>query len=215
MRMGTRAANEARVDRLIHLFAIALAAGALAIVLPISAVYTTLEGFTGAALFGFGLLAMLICSTLYNGADASAVRRKDWLRRLDHGAIYLLIAGTYSGFLTGVLDDITIFSVFVAVWVVALLGFTGTLLWPRLMRRFSIGLYLAMGWSVLLAAEPLRDRLSPLVLGLIAAGGLLYSIGVIFYLIDRLPYRRAVWHGFVVAAASCHFVAVVSNMTIV
>jgi len=213
--METRFAREARADRLVHLFAIAVAVIALAVLLPVSAIYASLAGFIGAALFGFGLLAMLVCSTLYNGTDATEVRRKDWLRRLDHGAIYLLIAGTYSGFLTGVLDDVTIVAVFISVWGVALLGFTGTLLWPRLMRRFSIGLYLAMGWSVLIAADPLLDRLSPLVLSLIAAGGLLYSIGVIFYLIERLPYRRAVWHGFVVAAASCHFVAVVSNMTIV
>lgn len=82
------------------------------------------------------------------------------------------------------------------------------------MRRISIGLYLALGWSILAAIGPVWDRLSLLVILLMIAGGVLYSAGVIFHVLERVRYQNAIWHGFVVAAASCHFAAVVSNLPV-
>ena len=202
--------GEARIDRAIHLAALAAAAAGCAVLIPISALRLGLPGFVGVILYVIGLFAMLTCSALYNGCKVPG--RKDVLQRLDHAAIFLLIAGTYSAFLGGAIDEPRIALLLGAVWAIALAGLAVTLLAPRAMRRVSIGLYLALGWSILAAIEPVLDRLPLLVLVLILIGGVLYSAGVIFHVLERVRYQRAIWHGFVVAAASCHFAAVMSSL---
>lgn len=204
--------REARIDRGIHIAALAAAAAGCAVLIPVSALRLGPAGFTGVILYVFGLFAMLTCSALYNGFKTS--RKKDILQRLDHSAIFLLIAGTYSAFLGSAIDDPSIALLLAAVWAIALVGLVGTLLVPKAMRRVSIGLYLALGWSILAAIGPVWDRSSLLVLMLILAGGVLYSAGVIFHVLERMRYQNAIWHGFVVAAASCHFAAVVSNLPV-
>lgn len=204
--------REARIDRAIHLAALAAAAAGCAVLVPVSALRLGLAGFLGVILYVIGLFAMLTCSALYNGCRTSPRRRI--LQRLDHAAIFLLIAGTYSAFFGGAIDDPRIALLLAAVWAIALVGLAGTLIVPKAMRRISIGLYLALGWSILAAIGPVWDRLSLLVLLLMIAGGILYSAGVIFHVLERVRYQNAIWHGFVVAAASCHFAAVVSNLPV-
>ena len=204
--------REARIDRAIHLAALAAAAAGCAVLIPVSALRLGLPGFIGVILYVIGLFAMLTCSALYNGCRASP--RRHILQRLDHAAIFLLIAGTYSAFFGGAIDDPWIALLLAAVWAIALVGLAGTLIVPRAMRRISIGLYLALGWSILAAIGPVWERLSLLVLLLMLAGGILYSAGVIFHVLERVRYQTAIWHGFVVAAASCHFAAVVSNLPV-
>lgn len=161
----------------------------------------------GLAAYAVALMAMLACSALYNLSPPSP--RAAVLRRLDHAAIFLLIAGTYSPFMAGALDVPALAMLLGGVWVVALLGMVLKLALPGRFERLSIVLYLALGWSGLLALEPLLDRLPATVLALLGAGGVLYSIGVVFHLWTRLPYQRAIWHGFVLAAAVAHYAAVV------
>ncbi len=204
--------REARIDRAIHLAALAAAAAGCAVLIPVSALRLGLPGFIGVILYVIGLFAMLTCSALYNGCRTSP--RRHILQRLDHAAIFLLIAGTYSAFFGGAIDDPRIALLLAAVWAIALVGLAGSLIVPKAMRRISIGLYLALGWSILAAIGPVWERLSLVVLLLMLAGGILYSAGVIFHVLERVRYQNAIWHGFVVAAASCHFAAVVSNLPI-
>ncbi len=204
--------REARIDRAIHLAALAAAAIGCAALIPISALRLGPAGFTGVILYVIGLFAMLTCSALYNGRRTSP--RRHIFQRLDHAAIFLLIAGTYSAFLGGAIDDPSIALLLSAVWAIALAGLAVTLLAPKTMRRVAIGLYLALGWSIVAAIGPVLERLPVTVLVLIVIGGVLYSAGVIFHVLERLRYQNAIWHGFVVAAASCHFAAVVSNLPV-
>jgi len=136
---------------------------------------------------------------------------KWWLRRLDHSAIYLLIAATYTAFILpmhGTAPAVLL----VTIWLAALAGITIKIVWPGRFDRTSIGLYLAMGWSCLFAIQPIIAALTPGTLWLIAAGGALYSIGVIFHVWRSLRFQNAIWHGFVLAAASCHYAAVLTSL---
>ncbi len=101
-----------------------------------------------------------------------------------------------------------------AVWVVALFGIAVKLLLPRRYNRASVALYLALGWAVLLALNPLLSAVSVTTLALLCIGGVLYSTGVVFHLLRRLPYQNAIWHLFVMVAALCHYAAVVQGVAL-
>lgn len=164
------------------------------------------------ALYGLGLLAMLGCSALYNLAGHGPW--KGVFRRLDHAAIFVMIAGTYTPFTVVVLGDAWGLGLLAFVWTVALAGVALKLFWPHRLDRLSVAAYLLLGWSIVVAAGPLVAALSPPGLVLLLVGGLLYSLGVVFHLWSRLPYHNAIWHAFVLAAAACHFTAVLSEVAI-
>ncbi|MEQ8356481.1 MAG: hemolysin III family protein [Kiloniellaceae bacterium] len=163
-------------------------------------------------LYGLGLLAMLVCSTLYNLSGPS--RHKALFRRLDHAAIFVMIAGTYTPFTLIALGGAWGLGLLAFVWTVALCGVVLKLFWPQRLDRLSVFAYLLLGWSILVGLDPLWGALSAAGLTLLAAGGLLYSLGVVFHLWNRLPYQNAIWHVFVLAAAACHFTAVFSEVAI-
>jgi len=159
--------------------------------------------------FGLSALLMFTTSVLYHAARDPVVRLR--LRRLDHAAIYLLIAGTYTPFTLGALRGTWGWSLAAVVWTLALLGivFKATSLGFRF-HRTSVVLYLLMGWLAVVAAKPLMRELSAFELGWLVAGGLCYTVGVAFYLLKNRPYTHAIWHVFVFAGVACHFVAVLS-----
>lgn len=160
----------------------------------------------------FGLSALLLFSTSVAYHATSAPRAKARLRVLDHSAIYLLIAGSYTPFTLGVLRGPWGWSLFGVVWGMALAGIVAkTVLGPRF-RVASTLLYLGMGWVGIVAAKPLMHALTSHEIAWIAAGGLVYTAGVPFYLWKSRPYAHAVWHLFVLGGAACHFVAVLSVM---
>jgi hemolysin III len=163
----------------------------------------------GGLAFGASALLMFTTSVLYHAARDGAVRLR--LRRLDHAAIYLLIAGTYTPFTLGVLKGTWGWSLAAVVWGLALVGivFKTTSLGFRY-HRTSVLLYVVMGWLVVVAARPLMQSLSPFELGWLLAGGLCYTAGVAFYLWKSRAYTHAVWHVFVLAGVACHFVAIAS-----
>jgi len=178
-------------------------------VLPVLAVNALQHGsaaLVGALVFGVSALLLYLTSTLYHAL--TPVRAKQVFRVLDHGAIYVLIAGTYTPFMLGVLRGPIGWSLLGAVWVLALFGIVlkarGGIRYPR----FSTALYLGMGWLVLVAAKPFLDAVPVPGLLWLAAGGLAYTAGVGFYAASRLPYRHFVWHLFVLAGTACHVVAV-------
>jgi hemolysin III len=164
------------------------------------------------AIYAGGLLAMLVCSAAYNlGARG---RHRYWLRNLDQAAIFLMIAGTYTPFTVLQLEGAWRVSLTTIVWTIALCGILVRILHGRLFDRVAIAFYLSLGWMALVALAPLVRALDApvLVIGLLSTGGLLYTIGVVFHLWEKLPFQNAIWHGFVVAAAAFHFAAVVVSI---
>lgn len=156
-----------------------------------------------------GLLAMLGFSAAYNLWPVSPA--KWWLRRLDHSAIYLLIAGTYTAFLLP-MQSVGAVALLAVNWLAALGGTALKLVWPFRFDRTSVGLCLVMGWSGLAALRPLGEMLPRATLVLIVTGGVLYSTGVIFHVWQQLRFQNAIWHGFVLAAAACHYAAVMTTV---
>jgi hemolysin III len=188
--------------------AVGLAAGAIgaAVMIVVSVLRHDFLVEIGVALYAAGLLAMLGCSTIYNGIRLS--QRRELLRRLDHAAIFSMIAGTYTPLLLTKLGGAWGAGLLTFVWLVAIAGMIVKLLSPNRFTGLSIALYLALGWSGLIAINQLLASLSLPAIVLIIAGGCLYSIGVLFHLWERLPYQKAIWHGFVIAAAACHYIAI-------
>lgn len=166
---------------------------------------------TGGVIFGASALLLFTTSVLYHGSTSPQLKPR--LRLLDHSAIYVLIAGTYTPIALGVLGGTWGWTLFGAVWAIALLGIVAKTVLGFRFQVSSTVLYLAMGWIGVLLAKPLLATLSQHELTWIVAGGLAYTLGVPFYAWKGRPYMHAVWHLFVLAGVTCHFVAVLSVMT--
>lgn len=162
------------------------------------------------AVYALGLMAMLGCSAAYNMSRVP--RWKPWLRRADHAAIFVMIAGTYTPFALIAIDGAWGIGLLAFVWTVALAGMAAKLVLADRFERWSLPAYLLLGWTVLVAVKPLLAALSLAGLLLLAVGGLLYTVGIAFYRWERLPFQTAIWHGFVLAAAACHFTAVLTEV---
>lgn len=163
------------------------------------------------AIYTVGMVAMLALSLAYNFAKS---KYRPLLRRFDHAGIFLMIAGSYTPFTTQKLEGAWAIGMTTAVWSVALLGVAGKLFLPGLGRRFWVGVYLALGWLVLVAIKPMIDGLSWVALLLLALGGAIYSTGSVFYLLQKLKFRRAIWHGHVVGGAVLQYVAVLVGVVL-
>lgn len=161
----------------------------------------------GAAVFATTMVLLYFTSTLYHALPQGRAKRV--FMKLDHGAIYLFIAGSYTPFALGVMGGAWGWTLFGLVWAMALMGIA-LKAFDRLSHPWlSTGLYLAMGWLVLIAAVPLVERVPSAGLTLLVAGGLAYTVGVVFFMLDsRLRYAHAVWHGFVAAGTGLHYFAV-------
>jgi hemolysin III len=161
----------------------------------------------GASVFGGTMVLLYLASTLYHALPAGRAKRA--FMKLDHGAIYVFIAGSYTPFALGVLGGPWGWTLFGLVWSIAVVGVTLKAL-DRLSHPWlSTGLYLVMGWLVVIAAVPLVERVPLPGLAWLMAGGLAYTAGVVFFALDsRMRYAHATWHGFVVAGTGCHFFAV-------
>lgn len=202
-------ATEQRVDRVLHWLGIlAAAGGVVGLVLLIPARGDFLA--SGSILvYGAGLLLMLGCSALCNHDLSDQSRTKALFRRLDHSAILFMIAATYTPLTLVLMGGVTGWTLFGFVWLVALTGIAITLAGRRGPRSgVTVGVCLLLGWSVIAALEPLLAVAPLSVLTLLLAGGLLYTVGVLFYLWKWLPYHVSIWHGFVLAAAGCHYTAI-------
>lgn len=160
----------------------------------------------GVSVYGAMLVALFLASALYHGAPP---RLRPVLRKLDHGAIYLLIAGTYTPFVLGPLRGALGWTLFGIVWGLAALGIAQDLLLRDRRRIVSLALYPAMGWLGAFAIEPLARTLPLAAVGWVVAGGVIYTLGIGVYLLDRRwPVAHVIWHVLVLAGAACHFVAV-------
>jgi hemolysin III len=165
----------------------------------------TAANVVGGTVFGVSMVLLYLASTWYHAAPVG--ERKDRLRRLDHAAIYLLIAGSYTPFTLGVLRGPLGWTLFGIVWGVAALGVFEKLKSGVRYPRLSTALYLIMGWLALIAIRPLLANMPPQGIAWLVAGGLSYTGGVVFYTARRLPYHHFIWHLFVLAGTVFHFFA--------
>lgn len=175
--------------------------------LVIAAGGTGTANAVGLIVFAATMVLLYLASTLYHALPAGRAKRV--FMRLDHGAIYLFIAGSYTPFALGALSGPYGWTLFAAVWTMAALGIA-LKAFDRLSHPWlSTGLYLAMGWLVLFAVAPLVERVPAPGIMLLVAGGLAYTLGVAFFMLDsHVRYAHAVWHGFVMTGTGFHFVAV-------
>jgi hemolysin III len=165
----------------------------------------------GCSIFAVTLVLLYAASTLYHALPVSPA--KQTLRLLDHIAIYLLIAGTYTPFALGVLRGTTGWTLLALIWVLAALGILSKIFLGHRYPRISTAMYLGMGWMVIFAIRPLAAALPAEGLSWLIAGGLCYTLGVVFYVQDWRRYRHAVWHLFVLTGSACHYAAVLQYAT--
>lgn len=158
--------------------------------------------------FGFTALAMFVTSVVYHAARDP--QRKQALRKLDHSAIYLLIAGTYTPITLVALEGAWGWTLFGVIWTLALLGIAAKLTVGFRFPRSSVALYVGMGWLAVVAVKPMWDAMSATQLAWVLAGGISYTAGVPFYVWKSRRYTHAVWHLFVLGGVACHFAAVLS-----
>ncbi len=189
--------------------ALAAAAGAVVLVV-LAALGGDAWRIVSASVYGTALVLLFLASTLYHLARRPRV--KALFKSLDHGAIYLLIAGTYTPFTLVSLRGGWGWALFGVVWGLAVTGVVFKVFWAGRFRLVSTLLYVAMGWLVLIAVVPLVRALSFTTLALLLAGGITYTVGTLFYLNRRIPYGHAIWHLFVVAGSALHFAAVAGQV---
>jgi hemolysin III len=193
-------------DGVVHVLGTVLGLIAATALIVLTGIYASTPEIISVSIYAIGLLAMLSLSATYNLWPVSPVK---WvLRRFDHCAIYVLIAATYTPFLTEINDRVIGIALLIGVWSVAIAGIAIKVFFPGRFDRLSVGLYLALGWSGVIAYDSVVASLPTSTLWFIAAGGLLYSLGVIFHVWERLRFQNAIWHSFVLLAAACHYTAV-------
>lgn len=204
---------ERAADFWVHILALAAAAIGGSVLFVFALMKGGASVAAATAIYAICLLAMLACSAVYNLRKPCPRRRI--LRRLDEAAIFLLIAGSYTPFTTTRFEGAWAWSMTALVWAVAAGGVVGKLFFPRIPEWAWCLVYIGFGWLALIMLKPLLAGVSLAALILLAIGGLLYTAGVPLFLKQNLPYRRAIWHGFVVSAAAVHFAAVAIGVVFV
>jgi hemolysin III len=202
--------REILADGVVHVVGIAAGAIGSIVLIVLAAMKQSYVELIAVSIYALGMILMFSCSALYNLARKS--RHRELFRRFDHSGIFLMIAGTYTPFTLVMLNGAWSIAMTAAVWTVAALGILIKLFWPKRLEGVTTGLYIALGWAGIVAFEPLLLTLSLAALVLIAAGGVLYTAGVVFHLWERLPYQNAIWHGFVVAAAGTPYSAILTSL---
>jgi hemolysin III len=202
---------EVIADGIVHVLGVG--AGLVAsVILVVIAIRSADAGeIASVVIYVVALLAMLGLSASYNLWPLSPPK---WiLRRFDHSAIYLLIAGTYTPFAAQLKAGLTSAGLLIGIWGTAIAGMSLKLLLPGRFDRLSVALYLLLGWSGIVVYNDVAASLTAKTLWLLAAGGLLYSAGVVFHAWRNLRFQNAIWHAFVLAAAAVHYSAVLTCIT--
>jgi hemolysin III len=193
-------------DGIVHGIGVFSGLIAATVLIVLAGVFASAYQVALVSVYAAGLLTMLGFSAAYNLWPVS--RRKWLLRRFDHSAIYVLIAATYTPIFAELDDRVFAISLLAGVWGVALAGVVLKLFFPGRFDRVSVGIYLALGWSGVIAYDAGLSSLPRLAIWFILAGGLLYSFGIIFHAWQRLRFQNVIWHCFVLLGAACHYTAV-------
>jgi hemolysin III len=205
-------ASELAADRIVQMMGTLGGAVGSAILVGIAAGVAAPPTFFASLVYSVCLVTMFGCSAAYN--LASNASRQKFLRQLDHAAIFLMIAGTYTPFTTCRLHGIWAIGMTAAVWIGAVTGAVMKLICPRRIERVSTVAYLTLGWIILVGMQPLLSSVDVETAVLIGVGGALYSIGTGFHLWRGLPFHNAIWHSFVLVAASCHYAAILHGVVL-
>lgn len=198
--------GEEIANSVIHGVGIVLGIAGLGVLTAFASLRGDAWHIVGCSIFGAALILLYTTSTLYHSIPHP--RAKAVMRTLDHSAIFILIAGTYTPFLLVNLRGPWGWSLFGIIWGLALIGIALRVARGRRSTLLSVGLYVGMGWAVVVAIEPMLDGVAPGGLLLLLLGGLAYTLGVVFYVWKRLPYHHAIWHVFVLAGSILHFFAI-------
>jgi hemolysin III len=200
--------HEVFVDGIVNGVGVVFSVIGATVLIVYATMWSTYGQMAAAWVYGLGLVTALSFSFSYN---IWPVSRTKWiLRRFDHSGIFVLIAATYTPFLQRGVDDPLLATVLVALWLFAAAGIALKCLFPGRYDRLTILLYLAMGWSGLFVAGPVAARVPFASMLLVVVGGVIYTLGVIFHVWEKLRFQNAIWHGFVVSAAVVHYVAVLT-----
>lgn len=200
-----------RADLVVHIVGLAFALFGGGVLLGLAFGAGSLPRAAAVTVYVAAFVAMLALSTAYNFAKLTW---RPLLRRFDHAGIFLMIAGSYTPFTTQRLHGGWAVGMTAAVWALATAGVFASLLLPNLGRRFWVGIYLAIGWIAVIALKPIVDNLSWIALALLTVGGVVYSTGAAIYVIRKLKFRRAIWHGHVVGASILHYVAILVGVVL-
>jgi hemolysin III len=204
--------SELIADGIVHAIGILITISAGSVLLALAFFHAGPWEYVAAIFYVASLLTVLSISCAYN---LWPVSRAKWiLRRFDHAAIYLLIAGTYTPFLAQLDDPAVSSAMMTVVWGSALVGIAMKLALPGRFDRLAVGFYFAIGWSGIAVARTLAATLPTATIVLVAAGGIVYSAGVVFFAWRGLRFSTAVWHGFVVGGAALHLAAVMDSLVI-
>lgn len=198
--------SEVIADGIVHVAGIAFGVAAVIALIVLSATQLDPASSTAVLIYGGGMLAVFVCSAAYN---LSRSRWRWLLRRLDHAAIYVKIAATYTPFAAIKMGGAVGIGLLVAVWAIAIIGASAKLIAPAQFVRTAYVLYLAQGWAAVFTLPAMFEALPGTAFALLLIGGVLYTVGVAFHLWQKLPYNNAIWHVFVLSASACHFAAVV------
>ena len=207
-----RTRAERLADMWVHIVGLALAAVGGIILAVLSAIYGGAETAVATAIYALCLIAMLTCSTIYNLTHPCAARPV--LRRMDEAAIFLMIAGSYTPFTTLRFEGAWSIGFTILVWGFALAGVFAKMLAPRISDAFWSGVYVLFGWLAVFALKPMIETVHPAALALLVLGGLIYTAGVFVFINQRVKFRRAIWHGFVVTGAGVHWAAVLVGVVL-
>ena len=156
--------------------------------------------------YGLSLVLLLSSSMLYHFAQDE--RKRYWYKKLDHTAIYYLIAGTYTPFLSIAIPTAKAHHLLIALWIIALIGTLFKLVFIHRFQKISLAAYLVMGWLAVLVMDDMQRYLSKDAIQLLIAGGLAYTVGTLFYALKNVRYTHAIWHVFVLLGAGLHFLAI-------
>jgi hemolysin III len=201
-----RARREELANVLTHGVGVVGSVSGAAVLIVLAALSGDAWVIVGVSVFATSLIALYTASTLYHAVRSSALKAR--LKVLDHAAIYLLIAGSYTPFMIGALRGGWGWSLFGVIWGLAVAGIGLKLVFTGRFQVLSTAMYVAMGWLVLIGMGPLVRALDPVTLVWLVAGGVAYTAGTPFYHSRRIPYAHAVWHLFVLAGSVCHAIAV-------
>ena len=198
--------REEIASSVIHGAGVVLSLAGLTALVIYSSRYGSAKHIVGSAVFGVTLVFLYTSSTLYHSVRSA--RLKHILRVIDHSCIYLLIAGTYTPFTLVTLEGPVGWSLFAVVWVLAAAGIVFQIFFVHRFKILATLAYLGMGWLVIFAIKPLVNAMPTGGLILVTAGGLVYTLGAVFYLLEKMPFNHAVWHVFVLAGSTFHYFAV-------
>jgi len=198
--------NEEIAHSVLHGMGAVLSIAGLAVLVGFASRYGDARLVVSCSIYGASLVLLYMASTLYHSIPNP--RAKVVLQRIDHAAIYLLIAGTYTPFALASLGGAWGWALFAVVWSLAMLGVAREVVNWRPSRRISVSLYMAMGWLAIVLVKPMLSSIATGGLVLFLVGGLCYTVGVVFYLRRSIPYHHAIWHVFVLAGSASHFFAV-------